>query len=41
VAAHTKLAAECAAAALDLPLETREAGDAGLERALENLVAIS
>jgi hypothetical protein len=35
----TKLAAERAAAALDLPLEIREVGDAGLERALEALVA--
>ena len=34
----TKLAAERAAAALGLPLETREVGDAGLERALESLV---
>jgi hypothetical protein len=34
----TKLAAERAAAALDLPLEIREVGDAGLERALEALV---
>jgi hypothetical protein len=34
----TKLAAERAAAALGLPLETREVGDAGLERALEALV---
>jgi Protein of unknown function (DUF1638) len=35
----TKLAAERAAAALDLPLEIREVGDTGLERALEALVA--
>ena len=34
----TKLAAERAAAALGLPLEIREVGDAGLERALETLV---
>ena len=35
----TKLAAERAAAALNLPLEIREVGDASLERALEALVA--
>ncbi len=35
----TKLAAERAAGALDLPLVIREVGDAGLERALEALVA--
>lgn len=34
----TKLAAERAAAALDLPLEIRQVGDAGLERALEAIV---
>ncbi len=34
----TKLAAERAAAALGLPLEVRDVGDAGLERALEALV---
>jgi hypothetical protein len=37
----TKLAAERAAAALGLPLEIREVGDAGLERALEALVEVS
>ena len=35
----TKLAAERAAAALGLPLEIREVGDAGLERALAALVS--
>jgi hypothetical protein len=35
----TKLAAERAAAALGLPLEIRVVGDAGLERALETLIA--
>jgi hypothetical protein len=35
----TRRAAERAAAALQLPLEVREVGDAGLERALEALVA--
>jgi Protein of unknown function (DUF1638) len=34
----TKLAAQRAAAALDLPLEVREVGDAGLERALASLL---
>jgi hypothetical protein len=34
----TKLAAERAAAALGLPLEIREVGDAGLERALESML---
>jgi len=37
----TKLAAERAAAALELPLEIREVGDAGLEHALEALVEVS
>ena len=35
----TKLAAERAAAALGLPLEVREVGDAGLERALAQLLS--
>jgi hypothetical protein len=35
----TKLAAERAAAALGLPLEVREVGDAGLERALAELLS--
>jgi hypothetical protein len=35
----TKLAAERAAAALGLPLEIREVGDAGLERALAELLS--
>jgi hypothetical protein len=35
----TRAAAERAAAALGLPLEQRDVGDAGLERALERLVA--
>ena len=34
----TKLAAERAATALGLPLEVREVGDAGLERAMESLL---
>jgi hypothetical protein len=34
----TKLAAERAAAVLDLPLEVREVGNAGMERALEALL---
>jgi hypothetical protein len=37
----TRLAAERAAAALNLPLEVREVGDAGLERALDALLADS
>jgi hypothetical protein len=37
----TKLAAERAAAALELPLEIREVGDDGLERALETLLEVS
>ncbi|MEA2329954.1 MAG: hypothetical protein QOK00_3680 [Thermoleophilaceae bacterium] len=36
--AATRAAAERAAAAIGLPLEEREVGDAGLERALEELV---
>jgi Protein of unknown function (DUF1638) len=35
----TRLAAERAAAALNLPLERRDVGDAGLECALENLLS--
>ena len=35
----TRAAAERAAAALGLPLEVREVGDAGLERGLESLVS--
>jgi len=37
----TKLAAERAAAALGLPLEVREVGDAGLERGLAELLSSS
>jgi Protein of unknown function (DUF1638) len=37
----TKLAAERAAAALDLPLEVREVGDAGLEAGLAQLLSSS
>lgn len=37
----TRLAAERAAAALGLPLEVRQVGDAGLERALAALVRVS
>jgi uncharacterized protein DUF1638 len=36
----TRAAAERAAAAIGLPLEQREVGDAGLERSLEALVAV-